>query len=344
MSGMTETAKIALLAGLTAGITLAIYLTEMSERHHLIFYLGSYFVPVILAGFWFRLRGALTTSVAITVLYAPYTAMQWNGFSADDLNNLMEMLLYNAVAVILGILRDREHAGQIRSREAEHMASIGRAMACVAHDMKTPLVAIGGFSRMMRRRLPESDVNCEKLDIIIRETARLETMVKDLLDFSRPLDLQFSEEDLARLVQECGEVVAVMAGKGKVKIEIHPCPDLPLLSLDAMRMKRVLMNLVVNAVQASPEGETVSIVIRRNGASVIIDVMDRGCGIPLEKRKEIFSPFFTTKKEGTGLGLPIAKKIVEAHQGRLEILDNTERGMIFRVVMPLAGAVDLKDG
>jgi signal transduction histidine kinase len=105
--------------------------------------------------------------------------------------------------------------------------------------------------------------------------------------------------------------------------------------LDFMRMKQVVINLVANAVQASPEGGEVVVSGHMNDGSLTIDVIDSGCGIPPDKREEIFSPFYSTKKEGTGLGLPIVKKIVEAHRGSIEILDNPEKGLTFRVTVSL---------
>ena len=111
--------------------------------------------------------------------------------------------------------------------------------------------------------------------------------------------------------------------------------NLPPVSFDVMRMKQALINLLMNAIQASPEGETVTVSTYQKGSYIGIDLSDNGCGIPHRQREEIFAPFSTTKKEGTGLGLPIAKKIIEAHDGRLEILDNTERGTTFRVLVPM---------
>jgi signal transduction histidine kinase len=100
----------------------------------------------------------------------------------------------------------------------------------------------------------------------------------------------------------------------------------------------VLINLLLNAVQASPTGQSVSVCCRESGGSICIEVADCGCGIPPESSAKVFSPFFTTKKEGTGLGLSIVSKIVEAHQGRIEILDNRGRGTIFRVEIPFPAA------
>jgi signal transduction histidine kinase len=98
-------------------------------------------------------------------------------------------------------------------------------------------------------------------------------------------------------------------------------------------MKQALINLLTNAIDASPEGEIVTVSSYQKGGKIIIDVSDHGCGVPIDRKEEIFSPFFTTKEHGTGLGLPIAKKIVEAHNGSMEVLENRQKGAIFRVML-----------
>src|SRR4030042_6444011 len=138
--------KITFLLISVLGITLGHYITELRVHQYHLIYQGFYFLPIMLAGFWFGLRGAVSISLSITIFYLPFTFMHWEGFSWGDFNNVMEMVLYNAVGVILGILRDRERAGQRRLREFDGLASIGKAVSEVVHDMKTPLVAIGGIT------------------------------------------------------------------------------------------------------------------------------------------------------------------------------------------------------
>ncbi len=219
--------------------------------------------------------------------------------------------------------------------ESESLAAMGRALSSVAHDMKTPLIAIGGFSRIVHRHLDEHSPDRPRLEIVIKETQRLESMVKDMLDFSRPLELQAAVEDLNLVIAESLEVVESLARERQVSLRAIPADDLPGFAFDAMRMKQVIINLVMNAIQASPEGETVEISTRIKGSRVFVDVADCGCGIPGEKREEIFLPFVSTKKEGTGLGLPIVKKIVETHRGEVRIVENRPKGVIFRVELPM---------
>jgi len=318
----------------------------LTGHHYYIFYRELYFFPLVLAGFWFGLRGALLTSIAITLAYLPITIIYWDHFSTDDLTRVVEIVLFNTIAIIIGILKDRERERYHQLVMAESLAAMGRAVSAAAHDMKTPLIAIGGFTNLVISKLRKIDQGTgeapeiitdvqEKLAIVIKETERLENMVKEMLDFARPLPLQKSKENLRQIIEESAAIVEASASTKQIRIVNQTGEDLPPASIDPDRFKQVLVNLLMNAIQASPPGEQVTITGFAKAANLAIDVTDCGCGIPLDKRAEIFDPFFTTKKEGTGLGLPIAKKIIDAHGGKLEIVDNQHTGLSFRITIPL---------
>jgi signal transduction histidine kinase len=328
--------KIILIVILVVGITFFHYYTESREHLYHLSYQGLYFLPVMLAGFWLGLKGGLVTSLSITILYFPFTIMHWDGFSSTDLNNIIEMVLYNTVAVLIGGLRDREKAMQRRLHEAGRLAAIGKAVSCLAHDLKTPLIAIGGFSRLVHRDLEENSPHRKKLRIVVEETDRLEKMIKEMLDFSRPLELHRSEEDMSEVIRQSLAIISDIAEERKVKVEWQSLQALSLVSVDAARMKQALLNLLMNAIEASSEGETVTVRSYQKWRKFIVDVSDQGCGVPVDKREDIFSPFFTTKEHGTGLGLPITKKIVEAHNGSLGVLENRQKGAIFRIMLHTA--------
>jgi PAS domain S-box-containing protein len=221
-------------------------------------------------------------------------------------------------------------------RDSERLAAMGSAVAGLAHDIKIPLISIGGFTELVQRHLGPGSRDYKALDIVLKETKRLEKMVKDILDFSRPLKLEKTSENTCTMVKEAIEIVADEAHTKNVRVNAHLSQCENPVSMDAIRMKQALINLVMNAIQATPTGRVVSVNLSRSGQEVVFDIIDRGDGIPLEDRCKVFSPFFTTKKEGTGLGLSIVKKIVEAHEGRLEILDNSGAGLTFRVLLPVA--------
>ncbi len=216
-------------------------------------------------------------------------------------------------------------------KDAENLAGIGRALSTVAHDMKTPLIAIGGFAKQVQRHLGKADPDWGKMKIVLSETDRLEKMVKEMLDFSKPLRLQKSQEDISAILEESVAVTKPLAEAKNVQLHVEATALAALLLLDRSRINRMFINLLTNAIEASPEGETVRICYcMRGGENVVVEVADQGPGIAFEIREEIFLPFFTTRKEGTGLGLPIVKKIIEAHEGSLEVL-KTSNGATFRL-------------
>jgi signal transduction histidine kinase len=219
--------------------------------------------------------------------------------------------------------------------ENESLTSMGRALAAVAHDLKTPLIAIGGYTRLVQKKLGRDDSSYEKLGVVINETARLEAMVKDMLDFSRPLRIERSKVDLNEIVKESVTIVEETTKIKDVKVETRLSNGLPAVSIDALRMKQVFLNLFLNAIEASPEREIVTVKTCLEDGYVRIDIADNGCGIPPEETDKIFTPFFTKKKGGTGLGLPIAKKIVQAHKGSLEVFNGTGNGATFKVTIPI---------
>ena len=332
-----STLKASIVLCLLVMITLTIFLTEQTHyRYHSIFR-EFYFIPLILAAFWFGWRGALLTSGSITVFYIVFLIFYWQGISAAKINTFIEIIFLNVVAVILGTLREREKKQRRRAQKAENLAVIGKAVSGVAHDMKTPLVAITGFARQILKKMEEDDPQRGKLDIIHREAQRLESMVKDMLDYARPLDLRLEPTDVNQLIRESIEVAQDLAQKQGVTLETRLGADIPLIPLDAGRMKQVLLNLVTNAIQASPAGETVLVRSALGERHITIEVADRGGGIPPEQRENIFVPFFTTKKEGVGLGLSMVKNIVSAHRGAVEFFDNRNhpsQGVTFRITVP----------
>lgn len=332
--------KIARLLLFVLGNTILQYETKQSSHHFHLLFQELYFVPLILASFWFGLLGAVAMSLFISAMYLPFILIHWNQFSFEDFCRISSIVIYNSIALILGLLRDWERIKQLRITETESLAAMGRALSAVAHDFKTPLIAIGGFSNVVARELARCrcgghDQSIDQLNIIASETARLENLVKDMLDFARPLKVELCMEDLNRIISKSVSVCEALISKRHLTLEMELFPYPLLLTVDAGRMEQALINLLANAIQVSPESETVLIRSYRKGQIVAVEIADHGPGIPTERRSEIFSPFFTTRRDGTGLGLPITRKIVEAHDGVLELLDNEEKGITAKISLPL---------
>ena len=294
-----------------------------------------FFLPLLLSAFWYGFRGSILASACIVILHLAFLIGRRQELMPNDIERLLEVAIYMMVTVALGFMRDRELERLRRLRETERLVAMGRTVSSLAHDMKTPLVAIGGFARQVWKKLPEVDPDRERLSLVIRETQRLEHMVQDMLDFSGNLRLTRMEESVPRIAEESLAVVKEIAREKNVQLQSRIDGQIPALTCDGMRIKQMLINLLTNAIDSSPEGGLVTVQARFHGDSLALEVVDCGSGIPRQQRHLVFDPFFTTKAHGTGLGLPIVKKIVEAHRGGLEILDNPDRGLTFRVLLPL---------
>jgi two-component system sensor histidine kinase HydH len=332
LSGPNTTAKIAVLTLMIGTILFLHYFTYHELKFHHALYRMLFYLPLVLGSFWFGLKGALTVCVSVVAMYLPYIMMEWKGFSFEDFNRLLEGMLFFLVALILGFLverRKREYRARI---EAERLAAVGRAVSEIAHDMKAPLMAIGGFAVQLARDNGQKDPgDRKKLNIIVKEASRLEAMLKDMLDYARPLELELSRTDLNRLILESVGIAEALAKDSGIALRAELEPSIPPVMLDVRRVQQVVLNLLTNGVQACPAGGHVIIRTCLSDRFASMDVIDCGHGIEDEDCSKIFQPFFSTKKDGTGLGLANVKKIVEAHRGEISFRANPDKGMTFTV-------------
>jgi signal transduction histidine kinase len=328
--------KLGIITIFIAIISIAIVITRQSQYQYHSVYREFYLFPLVLAAFWFGLRGALLTSGVITCFYLIFLWSIWYGWSAETINAFIEILFLNGMGLILGLLHEREKREQRRSQKMENLAIIGKTVSGIAHDMKIPLVAIAGFARRILKKMDGDNPHREQLTIIYQEAQRLENMVKDMLDYARPLNLRLSRENVNLVIEESLILLKGTAEAKQVTLVSRLFPDIVAVEFDPSRMKQVFINLLTNAVQASPAGETVSVSSNVDGGKIVIDVTDHGHGLTAEQKENIFTPFFTTKKEGIGLGLIMVKNIVLAHRGQVQFFDNPPPtpGVTFRVVLP----------
>ena len=216
----------------------------------------------------------------------------------------------------------------------ERLSVMGETSAIVAHELRNPLVAIGGFARALLRGLDDDDPNHQFAQIITEETSRLERIIHDLLDFIRPQKMmrriippdQLAKE-VARKMQptlEQGSVVLDLdLQAGEVEVNCHPG-----------EIQQVLQNLVFNAVQAQPNGGRIRLSSRSLAGGVLIQVADDGPGIATDVADKMFSPFYTTKTAGSGLGLTICAQIIKAHGGVLRGENLSDGGACFSFILP----------
>lgn len=213
----------------------------------------------------------------------------------------------------------------------ENLLKMGSLSATVAHELKNPLVAIGGFARRMEQLevMPQSR---SYLKIIESEIVRLEKLVRDILAYSRRLEVDKKHISLKVLIEEVMLILSNCLCFTTINVVVN-IPDELYVYVDRDKFKQVLMNLITNGVQEMQEGGEVIFSASVSKKHITLTVADTGGGIPEESRDKIFEPFFTKKRNGTGLGLPLCKKIMQAHGGDIYLSDS-KKGAVFVLVLP----------
>lgn len=235
---------------------------------------------------------------------------------------------------------------QERLIQGERLAAIGEMAASIAHELKTPLVSIGGFARRLAKKLTPGSDEDTCAETIIREVTRLELMLSDILSYSRKTTICFTTCNISEIVEDSLNLVTNSLEESNIRVKREIAWDIPDFLGDRQQLKQVFLNLFFNAQEAMRNGGDLHVSVypcefnRSRGVSVKIS--DSGGGIPVEILNNIFNPFFTTKATGTGLGLPIVHRIVTNHLGKIEVYNRKGEGADFIVTLPLPAEPDKK--
>jgi signal transduction histidine kinase len=226
---------------------------------------------------------------------------------------------------------------------AQQLATLGELAAGVAHEIKNPVVGISNGLDLVRRRLDADPGLTPILEEMSRQSHRIELAVRDLLSFARPAVPQLATVSVNSVAQRAVRLVQPAAERAGVQLALSLDAAVPLVSVDEDLMAQALVNLLMNALQATPAGGGVVITSSTRGASVRLAVADTGRGITPGDLEQVFKPFFTTRHSGTGLGLSITRNVVERHGGRVEVETATGVGSTFTIVLPAAGPPAVPD-
>lgn len=272
----------------------------------------------------------------------------WSQSNPDDLAWRLSLWGLETVGTSLILLTAVAGCGWLAARarrrdheqaHVEHLAEVGLLAGGLAHEIRNSLNAMHSQLALLRKHLPldAGSQACQRAGQVERAMAELEELVGDFLAFARPAKDRPEEVDLAALVGEVLEFAALDLEQGRVKVATGLGPSLPPVYADAGKLKRALLNLIINARQAMPEGGTLTIRARpAEKDAVVVEVSDTGCGIPEEDRSRIFQTFFSTKPGGTGLGLAVVRRTVEVCGGRIAFDSEVGRGTTFRIHLPAA--------
>lgn len=246
-------------------------------------------------------------------------------------------MLYNRIEDANRSLRE----AQERLIQGERLATIGEMAAGIAHELKNPLVSIGGFARRLQNKLPSGSTEREYAETIVHEVRRLEKMLTEILAFSKKTTICYTQCDINDIIEDALAVVAPTFEENRIRVIKHtPDGELSFFG-DCQQLMQVFLNLFWNAQEAMKSGGQLELTVsatRLNGRKAVsVKVADSGGGIQPEVLHNIFNPFYTTKETGTGLGLPIANRIVTNHGGKIRVNNHLGAGAEFNVILPLAG-------
>jgi PAS domain S-box-containing protein len=221
------------------------------------------------------------------------------------------------------------------------LAAMGQVVAAVAHEIRNPLFGITSVAQILQREVEFTEAHQELMQAMLSETQRLNALVSDLLLFGRPARIERRMTELHQLLDEGCHLYAEELRQRSIRLEKAYHPRLPPIAVDGDRLKQVFLNLMKNALEATPPGGLITIGTRmlpaglKEQEGVEVFFADTGCGISAEDRERIFDLFFTTKPRGSGLGLPICRRIVEDHGGEIKVMTRVGEGAIFTVWLPL---------
>jgi two-component system, NtrC family, sensor kinase len=264
-------------------------------------------------------------------------------YSSEDLELLSTLANQAAIAIENARLYENLKHSQDTLRRADRLSSLGLLTAGLAHEIRNPLVAIRTFTQLLPERYDDADFREGFQGLALKEVDRICGLINDLLSFARPSRPNVAEENMNDVVDGIARILETEAKEKAVEIKRDFALNLPRVWIDREQMKQVFMNLILNAIQAMGEGGSIFISTRltsgndpgHRGQFVQVEVRDTGVGIPPENIDHIFDPFFTSKEEGSGLGLSISHQIVQEHGGYVAVESKVGVGTTFFINLPI---------
>ena len=264
-------------------------------------------------------------------------------YSNEDLELLSTLANQAAIAIENARLYENLKQSQDTLRRADRLSSLGLLTAGLAHEIRNPLVAIRTFTQLLPERYEDAEFREGFQGLALKEVDRICGLITDLLSFARPSKPNVAPENVNDIVDNIARILESQAKEKNVEILRDFGTDLPKVWIDREQMKQVFMNLILNAIQAMKEGGSINIATRAisrigaepSGDFVQVEVRDTGVGIPEENLQHIFDPFFTSKDEGSGLGLAVSHQIVQEHGGFVTVESTVGKGTAFFIHVPL---------
>ncbi|MDD5435063.1 MAG: ATP-binding protein [Nitrospira sp.] len=272
-----------------------------------------------------------------------------NKAESDESHRTCMSLLSQYASSVIGNIKLKEEIKRVTSyynelilqkEMAEKLASLGTIAAGLAHEIKNPLVSIKTLIQLLPEKFDDPEFRDHFTNIAINEVERISNIVSDLLEFAKSSEPRFAPLDIGSFIDYIISMLSYQFANKKISVKKRLSENFSLISADGSQLKQLLLNLLINSMDAMPEGGEIVIEAMRgeniiDGEKVVLKITDTGSGIPEVDKEHLFEPFFTTKDSGTGLGLSICKSIMEKHQGKIHIESVYNKGTTVTLVFPV---------
>lgn len=278
----------------------------------------------------------LKTSLQRTGLLIVYT-IEPRRFRAEEVELLSALAAQSAIAIENACLYRAMLDTQEQLRQSERLAALGSMSAGLAHEIRNPLHTMQLLAYAMQKDCLRSGTLSADLEVMQSEIGRLTLLVEQFLDFARPKRPAITPQKLQEIMEETLLLVRTEARRRGIRIAKAWTGDLPVVWVDGTQIKQVFLNILLNAMQAMPSGGGIEVRMHANGECITTEIHDHGEGMPAAVKAQLFTPFFTTKPKGVGLGLSISQRIIEGHRGAIRVTSQPGVGTTVRIELPLVG-------
>ena len=354
-------------------VVIGIGLLHFFTPGYMIFYHDTFrrlsYFPIVLGAIWFGVWGGLVLAVLSSIAFIPHVLLYIGDSTGTYLGELTEIILYLAAGIVTGIIASRESRLRNRYKElsekleksydklhretqllleveeqlsaAQKLSALGQLSASLAHEIKNPLSSIKGTAEILLDEFPDDHPKREFVEILLKETTRLNNTVEEVLKFSRRGVKGKEKEETEPLPQVVDRVTSLLASqlrKKSIKLTVNGWEEGKTFYVAGEKLSQVFLNIILNCIDAVPPKGEVIIETIKLAEGITVSVKDNGPGIPDELKDKIFGAFYSTKEDGTGLGLSISKRIVESYGGKLTLSDAETGGACFTVFLPKQNA------
>jgi signal transduction histidine kinase len=350
-------------------VVIGIGLLHFSTPGYMIFYHDMYrrlsYFPIVLGALWFGVWGGLSLAVMSSIAFIPHVLLYIGEGTGTYVSELTEIVLYLAAGTVTGIIAGREsrlrNRYKVLSEKLEHsydklhsetqllleveeqlsaaqkLSALGELSASLAHEIKNPLSSIKGTAEILLDEFPDGHPKKEFVEILLKETTRLNNTVEEVLGFSRrgmKGEEKEETEPLAQVIDRVSSLLASQLQKKNIQLTVTGWEAGKAYTVASEKLSQVFLNIILNAIDATPLKGEITIETIKETDGYTVKITDSGRGVSDIFKDKIFEPFYSTKEGGTGLGLSISKKIVESYGGTLTVTDAKAGGACFAVFLP----------